>query len=303
MISVNTDFIHGVIPPIVTPVDDEERVEEAGLRRMVDYVIHGGVHGILAMGSNGEFYGLDFGEQQRALSIILDQTAGRVPVYMGVGAITTRDCLKIARMAEEAGAQAVTVLPPMFLTPNEDELFLHFKTIAEAVRLPVLLYNNPDKVKNNISLRLLLRLAEIPNIVGMKDSSGDMTLMAEYIRLTRDKGFKIFAGRDALILGSMAYGAVGCVASTANVVPELVVEIYEKYKAGDLEGARESQLRLNPFRMAFNLASFPVATKDACNLIGMDVGASIKPNLRSSDEVLDHMRNILTGLGYIKDSR
>ncbi|MDF2934662.1 MAG: dihydrodipicolinate synthase [Paenibacillaceae bacterium] len=297
---MNTDFIKGVISPIVTPIDDEERVEEAGLRRMVDYVIQGGVHGILAMGSNGEFFGLDFAQQQRALTIILDQSAGRVPVYMGIGAITTRECVKIALMAEEAGAQAITILPPMFLTPNEEELFLHFKTIADAVQLPVLLYNNPDKVKNNISVKLLLRLAEIPNIVGMKDSSGDMTLTAEYLRLTRDKGFKIFAGRDVMILGSLAYGAAGCVASTANVVPELVVEIYDKYMAGDLDGAREAQFKLNPFRMAFNLSSFPVATKDACNLIGLDVGPSIKPNLRSSDAVLEQMRTILTELGYIK---
>jgi 4-hydroxy-tetrahydrodipicolinate synthase len=297
---MNTDFIRGVIPPIITPIDEEERVEEAGLRRMVDYVIQGGVHGILAMGSNGEFFGLDHEEQRKALSTILDQTAGRVPVYMGVGGITTRDCLRTARMAEELGAQAITILPPMFLTPNENELFLHFKTIADSVNLPVLLYNNPDKVKNNISVNLLLRLTEIPNIVGMKDSSGDMTLTAEYIRLTRDKGFKIFAGRDVMILGSMVYGAAGCVASTANVVPELVVEIYEKYMAGDLDGAREAQFKLNPFRMAFNLSSFPVATKDACNLIGLDVGPSIKPNLRSPDAVLEKMKSILTELGYIK---
>lgn len=298
---MDTAFIRGVIPPIVTPIDDEERVEEAGLRRIVDYVIRGGVHGILAMGSNGEFFGLEFEEQERALSIILDQAAGRVPVYMGIGAIATRACVKTAQMAEKAGAQAITILPPMFLTPNEEELFLHFKTVAESVRLPVLLYNNPDKVKNNISVKLLLRLAEIPNIVGMKDSSGDMTLMAEYLRLTRDKDFKIFAGRDVMILGSMAYGAVGCVASTANVVPELVVEIYDKWMAGDLEGAREAQFKLNPFRMAFNLASFPVATKDACNLIGLAAGSSIKPNLQSSDAVLEQMKTILTELGYIKN--
>lgn len=297
---MDISFIHGVIPPIVTPVDDEERVEEAGLRRMVDYVIAGGVHGILAMGSNGEFFGLEHEEQIRALTIILDQTAGRVPVYMGIGAITTRECVRMARKAEELGAQAITILPPMFLTPNEDELFAHFKAIADATRLPVLLYNNPDKVKNNISVNLLLRLTGIPNIVGMKDSSGDMTLTAEYIRLTRDKNFKIFAGRDVMILGSMVYGAAGCVASTANIVPELVVEIYEKYKAGDIDGAREAQFKLNPFRMAFNLSSFPVATKDACNLIGLDVGKSIKPNTSSSEPVLAKMKAILTELGYIR---
>lgn len=297
---MDTSFIRGVVPPIVTPVDENERVDEAALRRVVDYIIKGGVHGILAMGSNGEFFGLEKEEHYRALSIILDQAAGRVPVYMGVADITTRECVKTAKRAEELGAQAITILPPMFLTPNEEELFQHFKAIAEATSLPVLLYNNPDKVKNNISVNLLLRLTEIPNIVGMKDSSGDMTLTAEYIRVTRDKDFKIFAGRDVMILGSMVYGAVGAVASTANIVPELVVEIYEKYVAGDMDGAREAQFKLNPFRMCFNLSSFPVATKDACNLIGLDVGKSIKPNTASSDAVMAKMKSILTELGYIK---
>lgn len=297
---MDTSFIHGIIPPIVTPVDENECVEEDGLRRIVDYVIDGGVHGILAMGSNGEFFGLDFEEQKRALSIILDQTNKRVPVYMGIGAITTKECVRIARMAEEQGAQAITILPPMFLTPTEEELFLHFKTIADSTHLPILLYNNPDKVKNNISTNLLLRLLEIPNIVGIKDSSGELTLTAEYIRLTRDRNFKVFAGRDVMILGSMIYGAAGAVASTANIVPELVVEIYDKCVAGDWNGAREAQFKLNPFRMCFNMSSFPVATKDACNLIGLKVGKSIKPNTTSSDAVLNKMKSILTDLGYIK---
>lgn len=298
---MDTSFIRGVIPPIITPVDAEEQIDEAALRRMTDYVIAGGVHGILAMGSNGEFFAFEPDQQLGALEIIIDQAAGRVPVYMGIGSITTRVCVKIAIAAEKLGAQAISILPPMFLTPNEEELYQHVKAIADSTNLPVLLYNNPDKVKNNISVNLLLRLIEIPNIVGMKDSSGDMTLTAEYIRLTRHKGFKVFAGRDVMILGSLVYGAAGAVASTANIVPELVVEIYDKYTAGDIDGAREAQFKLNPFRMAFNLSSFPVATKDACNLIGLDIGKSILPNTCSSDAVLTKMKGILAELGYIKD--
>jgi 4-hydroxy-tetrahydrodipicolinate synthase len=296
---MNVEFIRGVIPPIVTPVDDEERVDEAGLRRVVDHVIAGGVHGILALGSNGEFYGLDREEQERAVTITIDQARGRVPVYMGIGAIATRECVKLARLAEELGAEAISILPPMFLSPNEDELYRHFKTVAEAIALPVLLYNNPDKVGNNISANLLERLAAIPNIVGMKDSSGDLTLTAEYIRRTRSSGFKVFAGRDVMILGSLVYGAAGCVASTANIVPKLVVEIYEKYMAGDVDGAREAQFKLAPLRMAFNLGSFPVATKDAANLIGLNVGKAIKPNTGCSEANLAKLRRILEELGAI----
>lgn len=297
---MDTSFIHGVIPPIITPVDEEERVETKALRRVAEHIIKGGVHGILALGSNGEFFALDHTQQQRVVSTVMEQAAGRVPVYMGIGAITTRECLKLAKMAMAEKVQAITILPPMFLTPNEEELYQHIKAIADSTDLPVLLYNNPDKVKNNISVRLLERLVDIPNIVGMKDSSGDMTLTAEYIRCTRHKNFKIMAGRDVLIYGTLAYGGVGCVASTANIVPELVVEIYEKFVAGDLAGSLEAQFKLAPMRMAFNLGSFPVATKDAANLIGLDVGKSILPNTTCSPENMAKLKGILRDMGALK---
>jgi 4-hydroxy-tetrahydrodipicolinate synthase len=299
MKKMDTSFIHGVVPPIITPVDADERVEEQGLRRVVEHVIKGGVSGILALGSNGEFFGLDHEQQRRAVAITVDQTKGRVPVYMGIGAITTKECLKLARMAEQEKVQAITILPPMFLGPNDDELYDHFRTIAESTHLPVLLYNNPGRVGYNISANLVERLAEIPNIVGAKDSSGNLTLTAEYIRRTRDKGFKVMAGKDTMILGSLIYGAVGAVASTANIVPELVVEICEKYKAGDMQGALEAQFKLTPLRNAFDLASFPVVTKDAANLIGLQVGNSIKPNHNSPETVINKLRDILKELGAI----
>jgi 4-hydroxy-tetrahydrodipicolinate synthase len=297
---MDTSFVRGVIPPIITPVDADERVEEQGLRRMVDHVIAGGVHGILSLGSNGEFFGLEPQEQQRALAITLDQAKGRVPVYMGIGAISTRACVKLARMAEQLKAQAITILPPMFLTPSEEELYRHFRTVAEATPLPLLLYNNPDRLLVNISANLIERLAEVPNIVGVKDSSGDLSLTEEYIRRTRDKGFKVMAGRDLMILGTLAYGGVGCVAATANVVPALVVEIYEKFMAGDWHGAREAQFRLAPFRVAFNLGSFPVVTKDAANLLGLEVGAPVKPNTSCSEGNQAKLKQILQDMGALQ---
>lgn len=300
---MDTSFIHGVIPPIVTPVDADECVEEQGLRRVIDHVIAGGVHGILVLGSNGEFFGLNHEQQQRAITITIDHVKGRVPVYIGIGAISTRECIKLARMAEEKEAQAITILPPMFLRPNEDELYEHFRAVAESTSLPVLLYNNPDRVGTNISANLIERLADIPNIVGVKDSSGDLTLTAEYIRRTRDRGFKVMAGRDVMILGSLVYGAVGCVASTANIVPALVVKIYEKYREGDLKGALEAQYELAPLRMAFNLGSFPVATKDAANLIGLGVGNPIKPNISCSEADVMKIKDILRDLGVLQELR
>lgn len=296
---MDASFVRGVIPPIVTPVDRDGRVEERGLRRMVEHVIGGGVHGILSLGSTGEFFGLDFEEQRRALGITLHQAAGRVPVYAGIGAVSTRECVRAAAMAEGEGAQAVTMLPPMFLSPNDEELYRHFRAVADSTRLPVLLYNNPDRMNVNISASLLERLADVPNIVGAKDSSGDLVLTAEYIRRTRSKAFRVLAGRDVLILATLVYGGVGCVAATANVVPSLVAEIYEKFKAGDLAGALEAQFRLAPLRLAFGLGSFPVVIKEALNLLGLEVGEPILPNTPCTEANRAKLREILVGMGAL----
>ena len=299
---MDTSSIKGIIVPIVTPVDEENHINEEAMARVVNYIIDGGVHGILAFGSNGEFFALDADEQRKALACIVKTANKRVPVYMGIAGITTKECVETAKMAKEENADGISILPPMFISPSEDELYAHIVTIAETVPdLPVLLYNNPGKVGYGLSVNLVNRLADVPNIVGIKDTSGNMTLTAEFIRTTRDKGFKVMAGKDTMILGSLAYGAVGAIASTANIVPELVVEIYDKYMAGDIEGACEAQFKLTPFRNTFDKVSFPAGTKDACNLIGLDVGNSIKPNTTASPEVLDEMREILTELGYIKE--
>ena len=172
--------------------------------------------------------------------------------------------------------------------------------MAEATSLPVLLYNNPDRMRCGISANLLERLAEIPNIVGVKESSGDMTLTAEFIRRTRDRDFKVIAGRDILILSTLAYGGAGTVASSANIVPKLVVEIYDRFMAGDLAGAREAQFRLAPMRMAYNLGSFPVVTKDYMRLLGFEVGEPIMPNTRCKPENMAKLQKLLDDLGAEK---
>jgi 4-hydroxy-tetrahydrodipicolinate synthase len=297
---MDTSFVRGVIPPIVTPVDSKERVNEKSLRQIVDHIIAGGVHGILSLGSNGEFFGLDTEEQQRAAAITIDQAVGRVPVYVGIADITTRGCIRWAQWAERNKAQAISILHPMFLSPNDEELYQHFTAVAEATSLPVLLYNNPDRMRCGISANLIDRLADVPNIVGVKESSGDMTLTAEFIRRTRDRGFKVIAGRDILILSTLAYGGVGTVASSANVVPKLVVEIYDKFMAGDWSGALEAQYRLAPMRMAYSLGSFPVVTKDYMRLLGFDVGEPIKPNNRCAPEKMAKLQKHLDDLGAEK---
>ncbi len=299
---MNTDFIKGVIVPILTPINENEFIDEAKLRDQVNYVIDGGVLGILAFGSNGEFYMIEEDEMERGLKIMIDQAGGRVPVYFGIGAISTKKCCRLAKMAAANGAAGISILQPMFLKPTEDELFLHFKTIAKAVpETPVLLYNNPGRVNYTMSARLVERLArEIPNIVGMKDTSGDITQTSEFIRRTRDTGFKVFGGKDTLLYASMCHGAVGGVCTAANFMPELIVDVYNKYVAGDLAGSLEAQFKLNPVRLSMDGASFPVAAKDMANLRGRNIGLPYTPNLATPEgPVLDRIKAEMKDAGLI----
>lgn len=299
---MNTDYMKGVVVPILTVIDAEEKIDEAKMRAHVDYVIEGGVSGILAFGSNGEFYVIEEDEMKRGLQIMVDQAAGRVPVYFGIGAISTKKCCRLAKMAVANGAAAVSVLQPMFLKPTRAELYNHFKAIAESVpETPVLLYNNPGRVGYTLSADLVDELAHtVPNIVGMKDTSGDITQTAEFIRRTRDVDFKVFGGKDTLLYASMCHGAVGGVCTAANFMPELITDVYNKFAAGDLKGSLEAQFKLNPVRLAMDPASFPVAAKDMATLRGRDVGVPYLPNLPTPEgPVTEGFRRTMTEAGLL----
>ena len=299
---MNTDYMKGVVVPILTVIDAEEKIDEAKMRAHVDYVIEGGVSGILAFGSNGEFYVIEEDEMKRGLQIMVDQAAGRVPVYFGIGALSTKKCCRLAKMAVANGAAAVSVLQPMFLKPTRAELYNHFKTIAESVpETPVLLYNNPGRVGYTLSADLVDELAHtVPNIVGMKDTSGDITQTAEFIRRTRDVDFKVFGGKDTLLYASMCHGAVGGVCTAANFMPELITDVYNKFAAGDLKGSLEAQFKLNPVRLAMDPASFPVAAKDMATLRGRDVGVPYLPNLPTPEgPVTQGFRRTMTEAGLL----
>lgn len=299
---MNTDFIKGVVVPILTPIDENEMIDEEKLERQVDYVIEGGVLGILAFGSNGEFYVIEEEEMERGLKIMVEQAAGRVPVYFGIGAISTKKCCRLAKMAAANGAAGISILQPMFLKPTETELFEHFKTIAESVaETPVLLYNNPGRVNYTMSANLVERLAhEVENIVGMKDTSGDITQTSEFIRRTRDVNFKVFGGKDTLLYASMCHGAVGGVCTAANFMPELITDVYNKFVAGDFKGSLEAQFKLNPVRLSMDGASFPVAAKDMANLRGLGIGVPYRPNLATPEgPVLDKIKAEMKNAGLI----
>jgi len=285
----------GIIPAMVTPVTPGGKINVEALRKLTDYLIKGGVHGLFPVGSQGEFYALTFEEKKRVIEVVVEETKRRVPVYAGTGAVTTREAIALTKMAEEAGVSAVSILTPFFIRPNEEELFEHYSAIAKATRLPVLLYNNPQRTGVNISPEFVARASRVENIVGIKDSSGDLTITSEYIRRTNEK-FSVLAGRDTLIYGTLCYGGKGAIAATANVAPKVVVEIYEAFQAGDWKRSLEAQFRLAPLRLAFDLGTFPVVIKEALNLIGIDAGIGIPPVGRIAPKAKSELKEILKNM-------
>src|SRR4030043_530708 len=289
----------GIIPAMVTPVTSDGKINVEALRKLTHYLIKGGVHGLFPVGSQGEFYALTFEEKKRVIEVVVEETKRGVPAYAGSGAVATREAVALTKMAEEAGVSAVSILTPFFIRPNEEELFEHYSAISKATRLPVLLYNNPQRTGINISAEFVARASRVGNIVGIKDSSGDLTLTSEYIRRTNEK-FSVLAGRDTLIYGTLCYGGKGAIAATANVAPKVIVEIYEAFQAGDLKRSLEAQFRLAPLRLAFDLGTFPVVIKEALNLIGIDAGVGIPPVGGIKPEAKEKLKEILKNMGLLK---
>ncbi|TVQ40735.1 MAG: 4-hydroxy-tetrahydrodipicolinate synthase [Spirochaetaceae bacterium] len=290
----------GIIPAMITPLTADERVNEKAMRALINHLVDGGVHGIFPVGTTGEFYGLSLEQKRAVFEIAVDAAGGRVPVYGGAGGITTRECIQLVQIAEEAGLDAVSILTPMFISPTQAELITHYSRIASETSLPILLYNNVPKTGVTISPATVVELSAIANIVGIKDSSGDLTLTAEYIRLTRGSGFSVLAGRDTLIYASLCHGGTGAIAACANVAPHLVVDIYEKYMAGDVAGSLEAQYTLAPLRLAFTLGSFPTVIKEALQLQGIDAGPCMGPVGPMTPEAKAQLKQILVNMAVLR---
>jgi 4-hydroxy-tetrahydrodipicolinate synthase len=289
--------IHGIIPPIVTPMQANEDLDLPRLRWFLDRQLAAGVHGVFVLGTNSEFYALDEREKQEVIATAVAHVNKRVPVYAGTGAETTREAVRLTRMAEKEGADGVSVITPYFVSPTQQEIFDHFRRIAECTSLPVVLYNNPGTCGGvKIDVDTVARLAQVPNILGVKDSSGDLQNTQEYIKAVPER-FSVMMGRDTLIFPALVMGARGAVPATGNIAPALLVEIYEKFKKGDLAGAKAAQLRLNPLRLALGLCTPPGGVKAALEILGMSLGPCRSPVSGLGPEKKGKMRAALEAAG------
>ncbi len=291
----------GIIPPIVTPFDQEGNIDFQVYRQMVDHLISQGVHGVFPMGTTGEFYAISDEEYRRILEVTVEQVAGRVDVYAGANDITTRGVIRQIRIAEQVkGIDALSILTPMFISQTQEELYQHYKAIAESTDMPIILYNNKPKTNVTATPETVARLAQIPNIIGVKDSTGDFTNTLEYLRLTRGiPDFHVLVGRDTLIYAGLCCGCAGSIASCSNVAPRLVCDIYNKYVSGDRAGALEAQMKLNPLRIACNMGTFPAVIKEGLVMQGIPVGKCLEPIGELRNDEKDKLRQVLRDLELI----
>lgn len=278
---------------MLTPLDNKQNVNEKATRALVNHLIANGVHAIFALGTNGEFFSLSGAEKSEVMEIVIDEVNGRVPVMIGSGAAGTGQAVALSKEAEKAGADCLSVITPYFNALSQKEIAEHFRAVAEAVSIPVLLYNIPARAGNQILPETARKLAEVSNITGIKDSSGNFETIKAYIDITEGMDFSVYAGTDSLILKTLEAGGMGAVAATANVCPALAVDIYEGWASGDMERAVGAQEKLTKLREISRLASIPAAYKAALELQGIAAGPPKLPAMPLDESLRDELARIL----------
>lgn len=282
----------GIIVAMVTPMTADEKINEKELRNQVNRMVDGGIHGLFCLGTNGEFYALDMEEKLEVIRIVLDENRGRLPVCAGTGCITTKDTIYLSRKAQELGVDAVSIITPYFVSVSQEELYNHYKEIAESVNIPIIIYNIPARTGVHIDYKTVARLSLIPNIIGIKDSSGNFDNILRYIEETGDH-FKVLCGSDSLILWTLMAGGAGAISGLANLFPERVSSIYEFWCQGNIEEAKKVQYSLRPIRDTLKLANPNSVVKRAMNLLGYEVGPARSPVSGMNEKLDEELKKVL----------
>lgn len=271
-------IFEGVLPALVTPFRNDERIDFNAWQSVIDTQIAAGVHGLFVCGSAGEFYSLSNEERRVALRFCRQAAAGRVPVYGNAGAITTRESIDLAQAAQAAGVDVVVVVTPYYLKPSQDELAEHFIEICRAVNLPVVAYNFPLHGGVELAAETLGRIASAcDNLVGIKDSSGRLEQALAYLDCVRGRRLAVFEAYDNLILPAMQRGCPGTVTASANLCPKLFVDLYDAHRAGRTEEAARLQSVATEVGELHGLHTFPAVIKEAMRMAGMPVGPCRRP--------------------------
>jgi 4-hydroxy-tetrahydrodipicolinate synthase len=264
----NIDRLRGCGTAIITPFKQDESIDESAFRRLVDYQIENGVDFIVACGTTGESVTMSGSEQARVIELTIEASEGRVPVVAGAGGYNTREVIEKVHRYERLGVDAILSVSPYYNKPTQEGLYQHYRAIAEATGLPIILYSVQGRTASNIEPSTVARLAEIENIVGVKEASGNITQIAEIASLV-DGSFKLFAGDDSVVLPVAALGGVGVVSVAANVLPRQVSDLCHACVEGRFDEARKLNRQLTPIFKAMFIESNPIPVKAALAMTGM----------------------------------
>jgi len=289
----------GVFPALVTPMTADEEVDCDELAKLVDDLIEqGGVHGVIPLGSTGEYYALTTEERHRVVETTLQAVADRVPVVVGCNAAATREVIEHCRFAEKSGASGVLLPAPYYSLPTQDELFEHYRAVDQAIGIPIMLYNYPGRTGVDMMPELVRRLAELDQVQYVKESTGDVTRVSQIIGLCGDK-ITVFCGCDNEALEHFALGARGWVGGAVNFLPKIHARLFElTVREKDFVAARELYYKLLPVLCVVEAGGkYTQYVKACCQLKGHPVGPPRRPLLPPSPNEIEELQTVLDQLG------
>ena len=270
-------MLRGIYSAMITPFDKNEDIDEKGVETLINWTIGKGITGVFTVASTGESWALSVEEKARLFRLTVSLVNKRVPVIAGIGAPSTRESIQLAEAAQKAGVDYLCAAPPSFVRPTQDEMIVHYSELAQATSVPLILYNIPMLAGNVIGTPAIKTLVKrFPRIAGIKDSGGDLTTLNDLL-IDRRPDFSVVPGIDTLVLPGLLAGSQGAILGSANVCPELSLEVLRLFDAGRLQEAWAVQNRLTRFWLAMSLGSFPAPVKAAVEMLGLPAGAPRRP--------------------------
>ena len=289
----------GILPPVITVFDSEGEIDRERTKKFIQHLIDEGVHGIFAAGSTGEYSLMSMDQRKKIIDIGVEASEGKVPLFAGTGHNSTRIAIELTRYAEDAGADGVLVSLPHYPKPTQEGIYDHYKAVAEAVNIPVFIYNWPGQYGLDIEPQTVARLAKDGYIQGIKDSHTDIDHTGEIIRLTEGK-ITVWTGFENKILPALSLGADGSVCTIGNIIPEEVVEIYDLFQEGKIKEAGKKQLSIFGLADVLFQRHDMQPLKEGIKMLGYDVGDALMPTTEVSPDVKERIREELRKLGKLK---
>lgn len=286
----------GVIPALVTPFKEDFSVDYEGLAKNLDYV-EKFVDALVPCGTTGEASTLSYEEHVEVVRFVAETS--KLPVIGGSGSNSTREAIWLTKEVEKAGAEAAMLVTPYYNKPNDAGLLEHYKSVAKEVSIPLIIYNIPSRTGVNVSAQLMAKIAEIDNVVGVKEASGNLKQVSDIIRLVKKKDFTVLSGDDFLTLPILAIGGKGVISVTANVAPKMMKDLYNAFIEGNIAKAIEIHQKLSPLFDALFIDTNPIPVKKAMELLGLAAGKPRLPLVELSAEKTEKLKAVMKELGMI----